>query len=61
MADPSRFNADPDPKVFLARRENFLFKIFNLFFQNLTKLVMCNFLNNNAGGEREGGGIGCEG
>ena len=56
MADPERFDADPDPTFyadadpdpnFLARKRKKFFKIFNYIFQYLTKLVMCNFLNNN--------------
>ena len=61
MADPERFEVDPDPtfhddadpdtKFFVAReRTNFSFKSPTIFFQNLIKLVMCHFLSNNAGG-----------
>ena len=62
MADPERFDADPDPsfhadadpdpnpKNFKLGREKFFLHIFNYILQNLSKLVMCNFLSNNAGG-----------
>ena len=51
MADPERFDADRDPTfmlmlfrilIYFIGKRNFL-KIFNKFFQNLTKLVMWNF------------------
>ena len=45
VADPERFDAHPD--MFLAREKKKFFKIFNYFFQNLTKLVMGNFRSNN--------------
>ena len=34
-----------------------LFKIFNYFFQNLTKLVMCNFPSNKCQIDDEGEGV----
>ena len=61
MADPECLDADPDPtfqadvdqdpKLFELRREkkNF-FQTFFFSLHNLTKLVLCNFLSNNAGG-----------
>ena len=52
VADPERFDADPDP-TFQAdadpdpnpftRVRNFFLQIFNYCFQSLPKLVMCNF------------------
>ena len=63
MADPDRFDADPDPtfhadadpapnpdpKYFLARenKKNLSSKSSTFFLHNLTKLVTCNFLCNN--------------
>ena len=65
MADPERFDADPDP-TFQAdadpdpnpftRVRNFFLQIFNYCFQSLPKLVMCNFLSKNAGGRVRGEG-----
>ena len=51
-------------QFFLARvRQKIFLKIFNYRFQNLIKLVMCNFLSKNAGaGVRDkGGGVREEG
>ena len=65
MADPECFDvvpdpyldptfqadADPDPTFFLAReRKKCSSKSSFFLLHNLTKLVMCNFCSNNAGG-----------
>ena len=59
VADPERFNADPDPTFqadadpdpnFFTNRERkkkFL-KIFTYAFQNLDQILLSNFLSNNA-------------
>ena len=59
VADPERFNADPDPTFqadadpdpnFFTNRERkkkFL-KIFTYAFQNLNQILLSNFLSNNA-------------
>ena len=59
VADPERFNADPDPTFqadadpdpnFFTNRESkkkFL-KIFTYAFQNLNQILLSNFLSNNA-------------
>ena len=63
MADPERFDADPDPDpTFQAdpdpnpftRVKNFFLQFFNYCFQSLPKLVMCNFFSKNAGGRGRG-------
>ena len=61
MADPESFDADPDPALdpdtkfcSLGRQ-----KISNLHFfplHNLTKLILCKFRSNNAGGGVRGEG-----
>ena len=67
MADPERFDADPDPtfhadadpdpkKFLLGGEKKNVFQIFKFVLHNLTKLVMCNFLSNNAGGGARGAG-----
>ena len=56
MADPDRFDADPDPTFHADPDPNFSSKSSTIFCQNLTKLVMCNFLRNNAGGMARGEG-----
>ena len=57
MADPERFDADPDPKiVLLGRKNNFLLNPHFFLLHNLAKLVMCDFLSNNAGGGARGEG-----
>ena len=71
VADPERFDADPDPtfqadadgsgagsNIFLAReRTCFFLPILHFFLlHNLTKLVMFNFLINDAGGGARGEG-----
>ena len=61
MANPERFDVDPDPTFHadadpypdlkkLTKGEKKFFKIFNYCFEILTKLVMCNFLSKNSGG-----------
>ena len=67
MADPERFDADPDPTFqadadldlapdpnTFTRGRNFFLQIFNSCFQSLPKLVMCNFLSKNEGGRVSG-------
>ena len=40
VADPERFDADPDPNFYSYReRKQIFFKIVNYFFQNLTNLT----------------------
>ena len=67
MADPKHFDAnpdptfqadaDPDPKNFqLGREKNCLLNLHFFLLHNLTQLVMCNFLTNNAGGGSKGEG-----
>ena len=62
VADPERFNADPDPTFQadadldsnpFSRVRNFFF---NYCFQSLPKLVICNFFSKNAGGSVRGEG-----
>ena len=62
MADPERldvdsdpdldptFQADADPKFVKLGRTIFFLPNHFFLLHNLTKLVMCNFLSNNAGG-----------
>ena len=65
MADPEHFDVDPDLfklmririQIFLAKeRKKILTNLHFFLHQNLTQLVMCNFLTNNEGGglKREG-------
>ena len=52
MADPDptfHANADPAPNLLARERKKISSKSLKKF-QTLTKLVMCNFLSNNAGG-----------
>ena len=62
VADPERFDADPDPTFQadadldpnpFSRVRNFFF---NYCFQSLPKLVICNFFSKNAGGRVRGEG-----
>ena len=55
VADPERFDVDPDSKFCQLGRE-FFFKSSLFLLHNLTELVMCNFLSNNAGGGAKGEG-----
>ena len=58
VADPERFDPDPDPNLYLVREKTkIFFKIFNYFFQNLTKLVVYNFPSNNYLIDDEGEGV----
>ena len=68
MADPERFDADPDPDTtfqadvdpdqkFVNIGRKFFFSNLHFFLlYNLTKLSMCNFLSNTAGGRAWGEG-----
>ena len=51
VVDPERFVAALDTNFLVRVRKRKFFKILNYFFQNVTKLVMCNFLSKNEGGE----------
>ena len=52
VADPERFDADPDPDPNYfgkGQKKKFLQNLQPVFFLNLTKLVMLNFLRSNVG------------
>ena len=72
MADPERVDADLDPTfqadadpntkfVWLGREKNVLPNLHFFLLHNLTKLVRCNLLSNNAGGGARGEGCGHDG